>query len=220
MARFEALNHYELLEVAVSASSFEIRQAYRDALSIYEEGSVISSSFFNDEERNHILNRIEEAFSTLIDDGKRARYNRELVTSGQIDSKTLDSSNQKPKGPVPLFSLKKTRGWQREVATLKTRVEKNEFSEIRKEINAKPLICGRDLRDFRRKLGIAIEEIFEETRISTNVLEAIERDDLKSLPPGFYIKNFIKAYAQFLKLDSKSVVDGYLKNFARLKKFK
>ena len=85
MDRFENLNFYELLEIPVSASSFEIRQAYRNALSIYEEDSMISDAFFTDEERNVILRRIEEAFSMLIDKGQRVAYNRKMVDSGAID---------------------------------------------------------------------------------------------------------------------------------------
>ena len=53
------------------------------------------------------------------------------------------------------------------------------------------------------------------TRISLKILTAIESDDVASLPQEFYLKNFLKAYAALFKLDSKKVVDGYLKNLAR-----
>ena len=106
MVRFENLNFYELLEVPVNATSFEIRQAYRNALSIYEEDSMISDSFFTDEERNIILRRIEEAFSTLIDKGHRATYNKELAGSGVIDAAALEKAKRMLPGFAdPLLNL-------------------------------------------------------------------------------------------------------------------
>jgi len=65
-------------------------------------------------------------------------------------------------------------------------------------------------------VGVAVEEIFEVTRISLKVLRAIESDDVASLPQEFYLKNFLKAYAELFKLDSGKVIDGYLENIACL----
>ncbi|MCF8128015.1 MAG: helix-turn-helix domain-containing protein [Deltaproteobacteria bacterium] len=217
MERFENLNFYELLEIPVSASPFEIRQGYRNALSIYEEDSMISDSFFSDEERNAILRRIEEAFSTLIDKGERTAYNKKLAGSGVIDAALLDKNGPNSKGPIPLFSLKKTGGRESLSARVKKRIEKKDYDEVSREILSKSLISGRDLEKLRKYVGVAVEEIFEVTRISLKVLTAIESDDVASLPPIFYLKNFLKAYAELFKLDSQKVIDGYLENIASLK---
>ncbi len=217
MDRFENLNFYELLEIPVTASPFEIRQAYRNALSIYEEDSMISDSFFSDEERNAILRRIEEAFSTLIDKGQRTAYNQKLAGSGGIDEQLLDQAGSKLKGPIPLFSLKKARGRESLSLRVKKRIEKKDFSESSQEILSKTRVSGKDLERLRKYVGIGVEEIFEVTRISLKVLTAIENDDLTSLPPAFYLKNFLKAYAELFKLDSRKVIDGYLENVACLK---
>ena len=216
MDRFENLNYYELLEIPVNASSFEIRQAYRNALSIYEEDSMISDSFFTDEERNTILRRIEGAFSTLIDKGQRAVYNREMVDTGAIDVSLLESGKPKSKGPIPLFSLKKTGGQETLSAKVKDRIRRKDFTEVTESILSKDLISGKDLKKLRKHVGIDIEEIFEMTRISLKVLTAMESDDVASLPQAFYLRNFLKAYAELFKLDSKKVIEGYLKNIARL----
>ena len=216
MDRFENLNYYELLEIPVNASSFEIRQAYRNALSIYEEDSMISDSFFTDEERNVILRKIEGAFSTLIDKGQRAVYNREMVDTGAIDVSLLESGKPKSKGPIPLFSLKKTGGQETLSAKVKDRIRRKDFTEVSDGILSKDLISGKDLKKLRKHVGIDIEEIFEMTRISLKVLTAMESDDVASLPQAFYLRNFLKAYAELFKLDSKNVIEGYLKNIARL----
>ena len=71
MRKFEELNHYELLEIPINASTFEIRQAYKETLSIYAADSTVSYSFFTEEERDDILGKIEEAFFTLIDEKRR-----------------------------------------------------------------------------------------------------------------------------------------------------
>ena len=216
MERFENLNYYELLDLPANASPFEIRQAYRNALSIYEEDSMISDSFFTDEERNAILRRIEEAFSTLIDETQRAAYNKELIDAGVIDTSMLKKGKPKSKGPIPLFSLKKTGGRESLSSRINNRIRKNDFSEISREILSKDLISGKDLERLRKHVGIAVDEIFEVTRISLKVLTAIESDDVASLPRTFYLKNFLKAYAELFKLDSGKVIDGYLGNIAYL----
>jgi len=217
MERFENLNFYELLEIPVGATPFEIRQAYRNALSIYEEESMISDSFFSDEERSVILRRIEEAFSTLIDKKERTVYNKKLVGSGVIDADLLDKTGPKLKGPIPLFSLKKTAGRDSLSSRVKKRIEKKDYSEVCQEILSKTRISGKDLERLRKYVGVAVEEIFEVTRISLKVLKAIENDDVASLPQTFYLKNFLKAYAELFKLDSGKVIDGYLENISSLK---
>ena len=216
MERFEDLNYYELLEIPVNASPFEIRQAYRNALSIYEEDSMISDSFFSDEERNAILHRIEEAFSTLIDKSQRVVYDKELTDAGVIDASLPEKGKPKSKGPIPLFSLKKTGGQKSLFARVKNRIERKDFTEISREILSKNLISGKDLERLRKHVGIAVDEIFEVTRISLKILTAIESDDVASLPRTFYLKNFLKAYAELFNLDSGKVIDGYLENIAYL----
>ena len=219
MERFENLNYYELLEIPVTASSFEIRQAYRNALSIYEEDSMISYSFFSDDERNEILSRIEEAFSTLIDNNRRVVYNRELVGAGHPDLFLEKKPKPKSKRAIPLFSLKKS-GEQKFIAgKVRTRIERKDYLWFSEEILSKDLISGKDLEKLRKYVGIAVEEIFEVTRISLKVLTAIENDDVGSLPQEFYLRNFLKAYSELFKLDSGKVIDGYLKNIAKLKNF-
>jgi curved DNA-binding protein CbpA len=216
MERFEDLNFYELLEIPVSASPFEIRQGYRNALSIYEEDSMISDSFFSDEERNMILRRVEEAFSTLMDKSQRKAYNKKLAGSGDIDAALLDKNGPTLKGPIPLFSLKKAGGRESLSTRVTKRIEKKEYGEVSREILSKSLISGKELERLRKYVGVAVEEIFEVTRISLKVLRAIESDDVASLPQEFYLKNFLKAYAELFKLDSGKVIDGYLENIACL----
>ena len=81
MKKFEDLSFYEILVIPVGASSYEIREAYKEALSIYNEDSLTTYSLFTDDERDKIRENVEEAFLTLIDEVKRADYDRMLVDS-------------------------------------------------------------------------------------------------------------------------------------------
>ena len=54
MKKFEDLSYYEILEIPVGASSYEIREAYKEALSIYNEDSLTTYSLFTDDERDEI----------------------------------------------------------------------------------------------------------------------------------------------------------------------
>jgi hypothetical protein len=85
MKSLDGLNYYEILQIPVSASFIEIKQAYRYALSIYSEDSLATYSLFSNGERDNILKVIEKAFLTLIDENKRAVYDKGLVECGQIN---------------------------------------------------------------------------------------------------------------------------------------
>ncbi len=101
MKKYEELNHYEALEIPPGASPFEVSQAYKDALSIYNEDSLITYSFFDDDERDLILKKIEKAFLTLIDPIKRTTYDRKLVRGGEADESILIKKERKK--PISLF---------------------------------------------------------------------------------------------------------------------
>lgn len=212
MKKFEELNHYEALEVPMNASYFEIRHAYKEGLSIYDEDSVISNSFFADEERDKILGKIEEAYLTLIDDGKRAEYDGMLVDAGIADTSIFAKKDQKK--PIALF---RTKGSSDDHAFLKRvtkRIEEKDVAEMSKEVLSKELISGEDLKRLRESIGITLEEVFEVARIAVAVLRAIEEDQFERLPPMTYLKGFLKSYADLLQIDSKKIVDGYTRNVA------
>lgn len=210
MKNFHELNYYEMLELSVNASDFEIRQAYKDTLSIYSEDSSVTYSLFSDEERKQILECIEHAFSTLIDRKARVDYDRMLLDSGQIDESDLEKAdNQKL---VSIFSSHSSTGSGIFRRKIEEKTKSKEVIAVADDILSNEYITGNDLRTLRKAMGIELQEVYEVTRISVSVLQSMEEDDIEKLPSGSYIKNFLKIYADFLRIDSTKIVEGYLRN--------
>jgi DnaJ-class molecular chaperone len=210
MKRFEELNHYEILEIPADASSFEIREAYRDALSIYNEDSLATYSLFTDEQRDRILKKIEKAFGTLIDEKSRVDYDRNLVKSGEADTSILNKRSQRK--PIPLLRTRNLIDKDALFKKIRKRIEDKDVKEISNQILSKEVISGNDLKKLRESVGIELKEIFEVARIGVSILRSIEEDQAEGLPSTVYLKSFLRVYAELLQVDSKRIVDGYLKN--------
>jgi DnaJ-class molecular chaperone len=207
MKKFEDLSYYEILEIPVGATSYEIREAYKEALSIYNEDSLTTYSLFTDDERDEIREKVEEAFLTLIDEVKRADYDRMLVDSGKVGEQILEGE-QRGK-PAQLFPHNKVTYSNAVSNMVRKKIEERDVENISREILSQERISGSDLKRLREAIGIKQEEVFEITRITISVLDAIENDQVESLPPLIYLKNFLKQYAEILQVDSERIVKGY-----------
>jgi DnaJ-class molecular chaperone len=210
MKRFEELNYYEILEIPFNASAFEIRQAYKNALSIYDEDSLVTYSLFTDDERIAILKKVEKAFNTLIDKKARDDYGRVLVKSGNMHASILTKKDKRK--PIPLFPTLNHIDEDAYFKKIKKRIENKDTRDISNQILSKDVISGNDLKKLRESLGIKLEEIFAVARISVSTLKSIEENQTESLPSDIYLKSFLKIYAKLFQIDSKRIIDGYLKN--------
>ncbi|MEV3326236.1 helix-turn-helix domain-containing protein [Paenibacillus larvae] len=70
---------------------------------------------------------------------------------------------------------------------------------------------GQFLRNARLEKKLSLEELQEMTKIRVRYLEAIEEGDYKVLPGSFYVRAFIKSYAEAMGLDPNEVLDMYQK---------
>ena len=215
MNDFGRLTYYDILKIPPNSSSFEIKRAYRDALSIYNEDSLVTYSLFSSDERDKILKTIEEAFLTLINENKRAAYDRILTDSGQVDLSITSMRNQKK--PVPFYSGNIT-NIDHFAERVRKKSKDKEVEKLSNEILAKDLISGSDLIELRKAVGVELSEIDVVTKISVSVLKSIEEDQFENLPSDIYLKNFLKSYAEVLQIDTQKIVDGYLENISHYQK--
>ncbi|GGH81989.1 cytoskeletal protein RodZ [Pullulanibacillus pueri] len=68
---------------------------------------------------------------------------------------------------------------------------------------------GQVLKEAREAKGLSLDEIQETTKIQKRYLAAIERGDYQILPGQFYIRAFIKSYAEALGLDTQEIFSQY-----------
>jgi len=215
MKSLDGLNYYEILKIPVNASFIEIKRAYRAVLSIYDEDSFATYSLFSNGERDNILKAIEKAFLTLIDEDKRADYDRMLVDSGYLDMSVIRKEQKKP---TPLFRTNDVTNVDNLAERVRKKSKEKEVEKLANEILSKDLISGSDLIELRKAVGVELSEIDVVTKISVSVLKSIEENQFENLPADIYLKNFLKSYAEVLQIDSQKIVDGYLKNISHFQK--
>ena len=71
------------------------------------------------------------------------------------------------------------------------------------------LELGQTLKKARIDRGLTLEDLHETTKIRKRYLEAIEEGNFKVLPGNFYVRAFIKSYAEAVGLDPNEVLGLY-----------
>ncbi|MFQ5512345.1 MAG: helix-turn-helix domain-containing protein [Candidatus Krumholzibacteriia bacterium] len=65
---------------------------------------------------------------------------------------------------------------------------------------------GELLRGAREGKEMTLEDVHQATKISVDVLTALEQDDLDSFQSDIYLKGFIRNYAKLLQIDAQEVL--------------
>jgi curved DNA-binding protein CbpA len=208
MKKLEDLNFYELLEVAFDASPFEVHQAYKEMTQLYHDDSLASYSFFSREERKEILAKLDEAYSTLMDEKRRSRYDQLLIERGILEKSTQYQRDRMKLGLMYDAKRAAVNTALRIRDRLKPIVSSN---PVIQEILANDVLSGRDLKKIRDELGISLEEISELVKVRVVYLHAIEDDQFEKTPSRIFLKGFLRAYAQCIGLDADVVASRYLK---------
>jgi len=215
MKKLDGLNYYEILKIPMTSSYFEIKQAYKNALSLYNEDSIVTYSLFSKEERDKIIEDIESAFSTLAEDQKRATYDQMLVDSGQAE--TLIPSREKQYTSTSLPSTHTSVNENQLSSRVKEKLLTEDVKTLSDEILLKEHLSGDDLKKIRKAVDVKLQEIQYITKISTSILKAIEENRLEELPPDTYLRSFLRSYAKILQIDPQKVIDGYSKTISLAK---
>jgi cytoskeleton protein RodZ len=77
---------------------------------------------------------------------------------------------------------------------------------------------GAYLRALRERQGVSIDEIARSTRVLHHYLEALESDDLASLPAPVFAKGFIRAYCQVLGVPADEAITLYEQGAAHIER--
>lgn len=72
---------------------------------------------------------------------------------------------------------------------------------------------GTFLRQAREQSGVTLRELAVTTKISTRVLESLERNDPSKLPGGIFSRAFVRAYAREVGLDPEAAVSRFVAAF-------
>jgi curved DNA-binding protein CbpA len=201
-------NFYDLLEVAFDASPFEIHHAYQEMYQLYAEDSLASYSFFSRKEREEILAKLDQAYSTLIDEKKRSHYDQLLIERGILEEGRQYSRDQKTSGLMYDSKRSNTDTALRVRNKLKAIVSSN---PVIQEILTHDVLSGKDLERIRDELGVSLEMIAEMVKVRIVFLRAIEEDQFEKMPSRMFLKSFLRAYAQCIGLDASIVASRYLK---------
>lgn len=71
---------------------------------------------------------------------------------------------------------------------------------------------GQQLKEARLQKGLSLDDVQEMTKIRKRYLEAIEAGDYKVLPGSFYVRAFIKTYAEAVGVDSDGLLEEHRKD--------
>jgi len=71
--------------------------------------------------------------------------------------------------------------------------------------------AGDLLRREREAQGKTIEDVAKVTKMSAQIVEALEDDRFSALPAPVYVKGHLRTYARFLGLDEDDVIEKYLR---------
>ena len=220
-------NHYEVLEVSEGASSEEIQGAYERAKEIYGSDSVVSSSILAPEERRQILERVTEAYHTLIAEESRRLYDRSLTEQKRAAHPGNGARESAPDPARPGYvsgtspQSAPVQNFPRLVA-LRPRSE-TESTEVdtplqraQVTLGAQEEATGEFLRKAREASGVDLRSISLETKIGVTMLGYIEEERLDRLPVEIYLRNFVQQYARCLGLEDERIARSYADRIRRL----
>jgi flagellar biosynthesis protein FlhG len=178
-------NYYEILEVDPQATEEDIRIAYEKLRAMYSLITPGLTILFTPEEIKEIRDKMEEAYRVLRDPRSQREY--DLMRQGAWG---------KPITPPPNpLVVRRTLDAQ----------------QIREALGGYEMLwSGENLGKIRRYLGLDIDALAVEIKISRHNLEAIEAEAMQALPATVYLKGFLRSYTKALGLDPNLVSEAYL----------
>jgi len=205
------MDFYDLLNLRLDASQKEIENAYLLAVATYHEEGLASYGVLSAEERQLILERIEEAFQTLANPETREVYNSEIL-SGRPEFEQKAYFRKSTEKVEIEDASKEEKFWDRIKSLLipPSRRKKKENHQDKKNgkdrltLESDHYYYGEYLKRVRKKRGISLAQIAKDSHISLKYLQALEEEDYAALPTGKDLSRLVGGYARCLGLDSEN----------------
>ena len=203
--------HYELLEIPVDASPFEIRKAYQELFELYRDDSIAAYSFFSAAERMVIISALERAYLTLIDVAARRNYDDHLIERGLMEEGKRYQDRSKE--PVPMYNLRRSPYAETMGPAIPSSVKKADTGDSPvATVFDKDILTGADLKKIRIEAGITLEQISLQSKFKIGLFQSLEEDRFELLPPLAYLKGILKSYANCLDIEADHVVQSYIRH--------
>lgn len=191
-------SHYDLLEVAPTASFEDIRRANRRIRDVYGAESIAIAGLYDPAGLEAVHRRLDLAYTTLMDAAKRKEYDAELFPDGVPMPPAASPTAAVGDGFAP-------------------RPERVEVPAALRppmpELGPRTEYSGAVLRQIREALGIELRELSERSKIGMAYLAALEAEQWPKLPAAVYVRGFLVEYARILGLDAARVKDTYLDRY-------
>ena len=189
-------SHYDLLEVAPTASFEDIRRANRRIRDVYGAESIAVSGLYDPASLEAVHRRLDLAYTTLMDAAKRKEYDGELFPDGV----------PMPVAPHETAPITRAATKQDDPATLAIRPPMP-------DVGPRTEFTGPLLRQIREAIGVELREIAERSKIGMAYLHALEAEVFAKLPAPVYVRGFLAEYARALGLDAERVKQTYLERY-------
>jgi len=87
--------------------------------------------------------------------------------------------------------------------------EKSSTEGDKRSINFDDISPGARLRYEREQRNLSIQNVADHLYLETRVIKCLENDEYDSLPPGIFIRGYIRNYAKYLEIPSEPLIKGY-----------
>jgi curved DNA-binding protein CbpA len=218
-SRFNEQSYYEILEIEPGAAQHEIHEAYRRAKETYSSESPALYSMFSKEEARELLALIEEAFSTLSHQARRAAYDQKLsrdanaraASSQDLPDFDPHEENESLKLPIEPELAPPPQMDSVPEGFAKTKFGVYEVDEeLENELKNMASIDGQVLQRMRTYKKITLEQLSDVTRISKAYLGAVENNEFDALPAKVFVRGFVVQMARTIGFDEKKVAKAYM----------
>ena len=178
-------NLYEILGVDQNANHLTIKDAYLRQKQTFERNSLALYSISNPQTDSKLLEEIDHAYEVLSCSFAKENYDKELSGGASIMSHISSHSVKKT-------NFRSTEGLSKDAAM--------QFDTLGREFGPG---SGKQLRSFRKWLGIELEEVQQVTKISPQILRSIENESFQLLPDIVYVKGFVRTCLRYYKIPNK-----------------